>query len=80
MDEYELAKHNDWIMTEAMTVRDMLAPILEGVIERGHCLPGKHAAYLDKPGFRKLMLADARNLVRHATARLNKLVDEINKS
>lgn len=66
--------------TNAMLdVRDRLIPILKGEIERGHCLPGKSTAYLDKPGFRKTKLKDAVEIARHIHAIINRAVNEIER-
>lgn len=58
-------------------VRDRLDPIIKGEIERGHCLPGKLTAFLDKPGFRKMKLRDAVEIARHCQVIINRAVDEI---
>lgn len=66
------------VETEILMIRDMLKPILDGQIERGHCSPGSRECYGAVPGRRKLTLADARKLVKHATARLDKAAQKLN--
>ncbi len=59
-----------------MTARDMLTPILEGEIERGHCSPGTRECYGGRPGKRKTLLKDAKDITRHVVVILNKALNK----
>jgi len=61
---------------EVATCRDMLQPIIDGEIERGHCPAGQQEAYGGKPGKRKTTLADARKIAKTIVARLNRAINE----
>lgn len=59
------------LVNEFATVRDMLNPIVEGKIERGHSLAGLPNGPL-APGFRKTKLADAKKIAVNAQKRINR--------
>lgn len=56
-----------------LEIRDRLKPIVSGEIERGHCLAGNAAAYGGIPGRRKATLKDAREIAKHAIARIDQI-------
>jgi hypothetical protein len=74
--EYEQARREHEFMTAILEARDMLEPIVSGKIERGHCLPGKHTAYLDEPGKRKTTLADAKKIAKTVQWIINRAIDK----
>lgn len=59
---------------EMTQVRDELAPVVAGVIERQHCV-GSAEAYGGKRGVRKTMLKDAVSIATSCVARLNRAIN-----
>lgn len=69
----EIAELKNTIYDLTMDVcraRDLIEPIVEGKIERGHSLAGLPNGPLE-PGFRKTTLADARKLCERAIKSIN---------
>ncbi len=64
------------LYTALLQVRDALEPIVSGMIERGHCLPGQSVGYGQTPGDRKTTLKDARAIARHARAFINSAANQ----
>lgn len=75
-EEHEKAQRDYVIYSEVLRVRDMLKPIIDGEIERGHCV-GRRECYGGTPGMRKTMLADAKRIARHCEAALHRLAQRI---
>jgi hypothetical protein len=66
-------------INEVVTCRDMLLPIINGEIERGHCLPGQHEARGAIAGKRKTTLADARKIAKTIEFRINRAVNKFDR-
>jgi len=64
---------------EVATCRDMLQPIIDGLIERGHCQAGQQEAYGGVRGKRKTTLVDARKIAKTIVVRLNRALNEFDK-
>jgi hypothetical protein len=79
VDKFVAAQREDVLRTELLRVRDELQQIVDGEIERGHCLPGKREAYLDKPGKRAIRLDDARKMARHLVAAINRTITQLDE-
>jgi hypothetical protein len=75
MDEFERAAHDHEFVTQVLTARDMLRPIITGEIERGHCV-GDRECYGARPGMRKTKLADAVKIAKTVEIILNRAVNE----
>lgn len=76
MNDHEFVSMHHELVTRILSARDMLEPILSGEIKRGHCVAGERECYGGKPGVRKTTLADARKRAGHATALINKAVND----
>lgn len=74
INEFDEARWDGWFSNQMLMVRDMLKPIVDGEIERGHCLAGSREAYGGVPGKRKIKLADAQKIARHAIAAIDMAV------
>lgn len=66
----ELFHEAHHMANEMLGIRDKLQTIADGEIERGRCLPG--TIY---PGKRKMKLADAQSIAKHAVARIDQIVN-----
>lgn len=73
----EYASHAQDFTGAALTVRGMLQPIVDGQIERGHCVGGREA-YGSRPGYRKVMLKDAVAIAKTCVAKINNAVNQWN--
>jgi len=62
-------------MSAALRVRDSLDPVVEGVIERGHCVGGRDC-YGMRAGHRKTMLKDAVSIAKTCQAIINNAVNK----
>lgn len=80
MDEHEHARIDGWFSNEVVTIRDMLQPIADGTIERGHCPAGTREGLGGVPGKRKLTLKDARRIVGHVIVRINRAVNKFHEA
>ena len=76
MDAHERAGICGDFINEVVTCRDLLLPIINGEIERGHCVAGEREALGGKPGKRKTTLADARAIAKTIEFRLNRAVNK----
>jgi hypothetical protein len=61
------------LANDILEIRDRLKPIVFGEIQRGHCLAGNAEAYGGTRGNRKTTLKDAREIARHAIARIDQI-------
>lgn len=73
----EHGSHAQEFSGAALSVRDMLQAVVEGKIERGHCVGGREA-YGARPGYRKLMLKDAVAIAKTCIAKINNAVNKWN--
>jgi hypothetical protein len=64
---------------EVLSCRDMLQPIIDGQITRGHCIAGQREAYGGVPGKRKTTFADARQIAKTIICRLDRAVNKFNE-
>lgn len=62
----------------ALIVRDSLQPIVDGMIEREHCVGGRDC-YGARKGFRKTMLKDAVKIANNCQAIINRAVNTWNE-
>ena len=65
-------------INEVVTCRDLLLPIINGEIERGHCV-GDREAFGGKPGKRKTTLKDAQAIAKTIEFRLNRAVNKFDQ-
>jgi hypothetical protein len=73
----EQGSHAQDFTGASLSVRDMLQVIVDGQIERGHCVGGREA-YGVRPGFRKVMLKDAVAIAKTCVAKINNAVNKWN--
>lgn len=78
-EKWEQAIREHELELIALTARYMLKPILTGEIERGHCSPGSRECYGAEPGMRKTTLADARKIVTHVTAYIDRKLNDFHE-
>ncbi len=64
---------------EMCRIRDKQKLIVDGEIERAHCVGGQ-AAYGAVPGKRKLMLKDAKIIAKGAVGAINRAIQEFEDS
>lgn len=76
MDKYERAQVNHEFESQVLKCRDLLEPIITGMIERGHCLAGFRVGTGGKPGKRKTTLKDAVAIAKTIEVILNKAVND----
>ncbi len=79
MDEFTEAQRYHTFETYVLQARDMLRPIIDGEIERGHCV-GARECYGGTPGKRKTMLKDAVKIAKTVAFILNRAVNEFRES
>ena len=78
-NEFLAAQIEHAFHTRILEARDLLRPIVEGEIERGHCSPGTRQGYGGHPGKRKTTLKDAKGLAKQATMLINHAFAELDK-
>lgn len=71
-EEFEVEKLFYRLEHDILTARDMLQPIIDGEVQRGHCSPGSRECYGGVPGKRKLTLKDAVQITKHVVTLLNR--------
>ena len=76
MDKFDRAGICGRFETDVLQCRDLLQPIIDGQIERGHCPAGQQEAYGGVPGKRKTTLEDARKIAKTITVILNRAVNK----
>lgn len=76
MDDDTRDAREYWFISEVVGIRDRLKPIAEGEIERARQHKADLGSSYDRPGKRKIRLADAANIARHAIARIDQIVRE----
>ena len=80
LDIFERAAICSDFITSVLECRDRLEPIINGEIERGHCVAGEQEAYGGKPGKRKTTLADARRIAKTIEVVLNRAVNKFDSA
>ena len=58
------------LTNELARIRDTLQVIVDGEVKRGHCVGGREA-YGARPGLRKVMLKDAKEIAAGAVCAIN---------
>lgn len=77
--EMTQAQREHLFTTAVLGARDQLKPIVEGLIERGHCVGGTEACGARR-GKRKTMLKDAKRLAERAITMIDRAVNEFEDS
>ena len=65
-------------ITQVLLARDMLEPIITGLIERGHCVGGTESCGA-KAGVRKTKLVDAVKIAKTIKFNLNRAVNAFDR-